>query len=209
MTTVLRLNARPQAARVTLLIALALVFSQQKTVPAQDTRELNLQAQIKRVRYCSVDNNVSSMLVTFALSLSNRGHASIVVPQRPYPLLFVSRSLSDLHKGKYEFAFHPPDTGPELESPSYNESRHSLQSQHVIRSGGYIDLETMETTIPIQGPGKPPTSHLEVVRPGLKYVQVIIQAQGKDAEHFSRATSQPLKLAVNAHPNLERCEPAK
>ena len=156
---------------------------------------LELRAEIKSQRYCDVDDEISSLLVKFKFRLANNGNAPVVIAQRTYPLLLVSRTLTDLQRGKHEFELHAPDYfGPPTTKPE----------QRVIRQGEVFESETAETTIPTPKTAK--YSKLEALAPGMHYVQVVITVQLEGTLKFAEAVSQPINLTVLKYPKTENCQ---
>src|SRR5580692_2509969 len=78
--------------------------------PQTPNEQLELHAEIASERYCKVDDEISSLRVIFKTRLTNNGTMPVVIGQREYPLLLVSRTLPNLQNGKHEFELHAPDS---------------------------------------------------------------------------------------------------
>lgn len=176
---------------LTILLLLLPVTAKSQTPVAS----LELHAEIKSERYCEVDDEISSLLVKFKFRLANNGNAPVVIAQRTYPLLLVSRTLTGLQRGKHEFELHAPDYfGPPKTKPE----------QRVVRQGEVFESETMETTLPTPKTAK--YSKLEALAPGMHYLQVVITVQLEGTLKFAEAVSQPINLTVLKYPKTENCQ---
>jgi hypothetical protein len=163
--------------------------------PQTPDEPLELHAEIKSERYCDVDDEISSLRVIFKVRLVNNGKVPVVIAQRTYPLLLVSRTLPNLQRGKHEFELHPGDSfSPPKSKPE----------QRVVRQGEVFESETMETAIPT--PKTVKYSKLEALAPGMHYLQVVITAQLKDTLKFANAVSQPIEITILKNPKTENCQ---
>ncbi len=163
--------------------------------PQTPNEQLELHAEIKSERYCNVDDEISSLRVVFETRLINNGEVPVVIGQREYPLLLVSRTLPNLQKGKHEFELHAPDSfGRPTTKP---EGR-------VVKQGEVFESETTETTIPTPKTAK--YSKLEALAPGTHYVQVVITAQLEGTLKFASAVSQPIEIKILKYPKTENCQ---
>jgi hypothetical protein len=175
-------------------LAILLLLLPVTAKPQTPDKPLELRAEIKSERYCEVDDEVSSLLVKFKIRLVNNGKEPVVIAQRTYPLLLVSRTLTNLQRGKHEFELNAPDYfGPPTTKPE----------QHVIRQGEVFESETMETTIPTPKTAK--YSKREALSPGMHYLQVVITAQLEGTLKFAEAVSQPISITILKYPKTENC----
>jgi hypothetical protein len=163
--------------------------------PQTPNEQLELHAEIASERYCKVDDEISSLRVIFKTRLTNNGTMPVVIGQREYPLLLVSRTLPNLQNGKHEFELHAPDSfGQPTTEPE----------QRVVKQGEVFESETTETTIPIPKTAK--YSKLEALAPGMHYMQVVITAQFEGTFKFASAVSQPIEIKILKYPKTENCQ---
>jgi hypothetical protein len=162
--------------------------------PQTPNEQLGLHAEIKSERYCEVDDETSTLRVIFEIRLVNNGKVPVVVSQRIYLLLLVSRTLPNLQRRKHEFELH---AGESFVQPT------TKPEQRVVGQGEVFESETLETFIPIPKTAK--YSKLEALAPGLHYLQLVITAQLEGTLGFTGAVSQPIEITVAKYPKTEKC----
>lgn len=176
-------------------LAVLLLLLPVAATPQTPNEQLGLHAEIKSERYCEVDDEISTLRVIFKIRLVNNGKIPVVVGQQTYPLLLVSRTLPNLHRGKHEFELHAGDS---LGQPT------TKLEQRVVGQGEVFESETRETFIPIPKTAK--YSKLEALAPGLHYLQLAITAQLEGTLRFTSAVSQPIEITVAKYPKTEKCQ---
>jgi hypothetical protein len=183
--------------------ALILFFAISRIGQAPE-RPLRLHAAIERARYCKVDQQVSSLLITFRVRLRNGGKHSIVIDQPIHPLLLVSDTLDHLRMGRYRFELNGPDLF--ANSPLHGESiPMNLSSQVFLRERETLEPNTLETVVPVVRRKRAVRSPSGLAA-GAHYLRVVVQGQFEGTEKFVQAGSEPIKITVDRSPKLELCK---
>jgi len=166
--------------------------------------QLKLDVGVASKRYCTVDDEITSLRIKFKTALANVGPNSIRVNPPFHPRLLISRTLEDLRKGKYEFKLYGPDLIHRSQESTESVAANDAGSHNVdLRPGQVFESETMEISIPT-----PRTSHfskMEALPPGEHYIQALIEGRIGSTQRVVRATSEPIKIYVDQNPQIQTC----
>jgi hypothetical protein len=184
-------------------LAFALLLVSVASEPQTADQQLKVHAEIKSQRYCEVDEEIYSLRVSFRISMVNTRTSAVLVSQKIYPLVLVSRTLDDVRSSRHELEIHPGDVFPQP-PPSSAAIQKELAERRVVQPGEKFEAETMEAVVPTAK-----TEHyskLEALGPGVHWVQLVMSVNDADSATFLNATSQSMKVKVEQYPKSEKCE---
>jgi len=176
------------------------------TVAAQPQiakEQASMQAKIESQRYCQVDHKTVSLVITFGVAFKNSTGATITMRQPIHVVPLVSRTLQDLQRRNYEFTLYSPDVFFPTKAGNKVPETETSSRQTNVKPGEVFTGETIETAFPISLTAK--FSKQDGLVPGRHFVQLVLDTEIQGTATFVRITSQPMKITVDKHPQVEKC----
>jgi hypothetical protein len=178
------------------------VFTMTLLAVSQTTNaQFDLYGEVRNHRYCEINKMIAGLRIKFGVTLTNHGN-DVLVYAPISPLLLISSTRANLQNGNYLFKLYPPMPSPLSQA---TQSGAAKSVRHILHRGEVFESETTERMIPTRSTTYR-SETIDALAPGTYYARLVVEAQIQGTSSFISSSSQPIEIAVESRPSLQKCK---